>query len=239
MLPTADAWQSGSESVSYESQFGSRADFRYRNLPTRRDGQLSVRERMNRSWWPGTSWLMWLFAKTSLAVLGATLSLMILMPFEVVNDLIFTKKSKSLFTIGSRMDNTIARRYISTMSIAKKGGIVVTVFFLIPAASKAFAHDGPLLDKGLVLGAELMDHKGTNELIDVTVVEGCREIGRRTIKPVEYVERRFTPLDDAQLSWLKDYVRNWHETVPSWEEIASSVDVNDILNPKTNQKVKF
>lgn len=42
----------------------------------------TVREQMNQSWWPDTSRWMWLFGKTCLALLGATVSLMILMPFR-------------------------------------------------------------------------------------------------------------------------------------------------------------
>jgi hypothetical protein len=82
VLPAADEWQFGSETESVSATSERYSSFQYRNLPTRRDGRPSVREQMNRSWWPDTSGLMWLFGKTMLAMTGATLSLMILMPFR-------------------------------------------------------------------------------------------------------------------------------------------------------------
>lgn len=81
-LPTVDSWQSGSEVERLSEHPGGRSQYLTRNLPTWRDGRPSVREQMNRSWWPTTSRLMWLFGKATLAMLGATVSLMILMPFR-------------------------------------------------------------------------------------------------------------------------------------------------------------
>ncbi len=159
MLPTADAWQSGSESVSYESQFGSRADFRYRNLPTRRGGQLSVRERMNRSWWPGTSWLMWLFAKTSLAVLGATLSLMILMPFRGC------KRYAILFgpPMGLSVVTAVGIWLAGRQEIYRFEPVVVAVIAALPTASLWFllckwAYESRHAAQPIVLAEVVPDH---------------------------------------------------------------------------------
>jgi len=82
MLPTADAWQSGSETERLSSRHSDHSNYLTRNLPTRRDGRPGVREQMNSSWWPDTSRLMWMFGKTMLAMFGATVSLLILMPFR-------------------------------------------------------------------------------------------------------------------------------------------------------------
>jgi hypothetical protein len=82
MLPTADAWQSGSETERLSNRDSNRSSYLTRNLPTRRDGRPGVREQMNSSWWPDTSRLMWMFGKTMLAMFGATVSLLILMPFR-------------------------------------------------------------------------------------------------------------------------------------------------------------
>ena len=82
MLPTVDAWQSGSETERLSNRSTDHSNFFPRNLPMRRDGRPSVREQMKSSWWPDTSRLMWMFGKTMLAMFGATVSLMILMPFR-------------------------------------------------------------------------------------------------------------------------------------------------------------
>lgn len=82
MLPTADAWQSGSETERLSNRNTDRSNYLTRNLPTRRDGRPGVREQMNSSWWPDTSRLMWMFGKATLAIMGATISLLILMPFR-------------------------------------------------------------------------------------------------------------------------------------------------------------
>jgi hypothetical protein len=82
MLPTVDAWQAGSETERLSNRDSDRSSLLMRNLPTRRDGLPGVREQMNRSWWPDTSRFMWLFSKTILAMFGATVSLLILMPFR-------------------------------------------------------------------------------------------------------------------------------------------------------------
>lgn len=81
MLPTVDAWQYGSERLEPV-----RDDFRtglgpgpFRSWP---DGRPSVREQMNSSWWPNTARVMWFFSKVSLAMVGATLAMLILLPFK-------------------------------------------------------------------------------------------------------------------------------------------------------------
>ncbi len=134
MLPTADAWQAGSETVRYESQFDSRSDFRNRNLPTRRDGLPGVRERMNRSWLPGTSWLMWLFAKTTLAVIGATLSLLILMPFRGC------KRYAILFgpPMGLSVVTAVGLWLAGRQEIYRFEPVVVAIIAALPTASLWF-----------------------------------------------------------------------------------------------------
>ncbi len=82
MLPTADAWQSGTETERFSSRESSRSRYPSRNLPVLPDGRPSVREQMNRNWWPDTSRVKWVFGKTMLAMIGATASLLILMPFR-------------------------------------------------------------------------------------------------------------------------------------------------------------
>lgn len=82
MLPTADAWQSGSETERLSNRDSDRSNYLTRNLPTRRDGRPSVREQMNSTWWPDTYRLMWMFGKTMLAMFGAAISMMILMPYR-------------------------------------------------------------------------------------------------------------------------------------------------------------
>ena len=82
MLPTVDAWQTGSDMGRPSTYDSERVSHLTRNLPTRRDGRPGVREQMNRSWWPNTSRWLWIFSKTMLAMLGATVALLILMPFR-------------------------------------------------------------------------------------------------------------------------------------------------------------
>lgn len=82
MLPTVDSWQSGTEveQNAYRDPWHTRHGVDpMRGWPK---GRPSVREQMNRSWWPDTSRIMWMFGKTILAVFGATVSLLILMPFR-------------------------------------------------------------------------------------------------------------------------------------------------------------
>ncbi len=82
MLPTLDAWQSGSDTERSSTWDSHRSNYHSRSFPIRHDGRPSVREQMNSSWWPDVSRLMWMFGKTSLAMFGATVSLLILMPFR-------------------------------------------------------------------------------------------------------------------------------------------------------------
>ena len=82
MLPTVDAWQTGSDMGRPSTYDSERVSHLTRNLPTRRDGRPGGREQMNRSWWPNTSRWMWIFSMTMLAMLGATVALLILMPFR-------------------------------------------------------------------------------------------------------------------------------------------------------------
>lgn len=81
LLPTVDAWQSGSETVRLGSGVtsGSESGFPYvRGFPR---GRAGFGER-TQSWWPDTSRLMWVFGRTALAVFGATLAMLILMPYR-------------------------------------------------------------------------------------------------------------------------------------------------------------
>jgi hypothetical protein len=81
MLPTVDAWQFGSErlkSVREDNQ----PSFGPRFMRDWRDGRPSVRDQMNSSWWPNTARVMWFFSKVSLAMFGATLAMVILLPFR-------------------------------------------------------------------------------------------------------------------------------------------------------------
>jgi hypothetical protein len=82
MLPTVDAWQSGSEIVQGSDRGSIRTGLGINRINAWPDGRPTVREKMNASWWPDTSRLMWFFGKTSLAMFGATLSMLILMPFR-------------------------------------------------------------------------------------------------------------------------------------------------------------
>lgn len=81
MLPTLDAWQYGSETLqpvrdNYRTGFGPRS------MSGWPDGRPSVREQMNSSWWPNTGRVMWFFSKVSLAMFGATLAMVLLLPFR-------------------------------------------------------------------------------------------------------------------------------------------------------------
>lgn len=81
MLPTVDAWQYGSERIQPlreddQSAFGPKT---MRGWPGERP---SVRDQMNSSWWPNTARVMWFFSKVSLSMLGATLAMLILLPFR-------------------------------------------------------------------------------------------------------------------------------------------------------------
>lgn len=80
-LPTLDAWQYGTERLepnreTYQTSFGPRT---MRGWPERGP---SVRDQMNSSWWPNTARLMWFFSKVSLSIVGATLAMIILLPFR-------------------------------------------------------------------------------------------------------------------------------------------------------------
>ena len=81
MLPTVDAWQYGSERMQ-PAQSDFRSNFGPRTMSGWPDGRPSVREQMNSSWWPTTVSVMWFFSKVSLAMVGATLAMMILLPFR-------------------------------------------------------------------------------------------------------------------------------------------------------------
>jgi hypothetical protein len=80
-LPTVDAWQYGSDRLQ-PTQETFRSDFGPRTMRGWPDGRPSVREQMNSSWWPNTARVMWFFSKVSLAIFGATLAMIILLPFR-------------------------------------------------------------------------------------------------------------------------------------------------------------
>lgn len=72
----------------------------------------------------------------------------------------------------------------------------------------------------------------------IAFFSGCEVVGTHFRKPIEHARLKYQQLDEQESKPLIDWVRNWYDDLPAWNE-GADLTSDGIWHPKSNQKVKF